>query len=94
MCCCSSGNGCGGCKAILGIVALFLTATTIAALLGVYNAHMTADGFVFGALNGSASLATFILSLVAWLKVVKKMCPCKSACGMCPGCGTKPCSCK
>ena len=93
---CGSGScgGCGGCKVLCGIVALLLTLTTIAAALGVYHAHLGPDGtWMFGTLAGSVSLFTFIVSMVAWLKIVKKMCPCGSKGGMCPGCGQSPCKC-
>ena len=106
----SCGSSCGGscavCKAVSAVVALLLTLTTIAAVIGVWNTHHTATGaWVFGTTAGSVALVTFILSLMAWKKVVGKMCPCRSkACGtgcgcgtgggVCPGCGKMPCKCK
>ncbi len=101
--CCGDkfGTGCGGCKFIVGIVALLTTITTIATLIGVYNTHMTAEGWMFGTLNGSLAIIALLLSVMCWLKLVKKMCPCgKGSCaggscgGGCPGCGNDPCTCK
>jgi hypothetical protein len=66
---------------LLGLVALVLTLTTIASIIGVYQAHMSAAGMVFGSLNGSVAILTLVVSLVAWVKVVKKLCPCNSSSG-------------
>ena len=99
-CCSSGGSGCGGCKALVAIVALLTTVTTVAALTGVYVTHMTPEGWMFGTLNGSVAIIAFLASVMCWLKLVKKLCPCgksscaSGSCGACPGCGTSPCSCK
>ena len=91
---CGSCGSCVGCKVCAGIVALVLTLTTIAAFLGVWNTHNTDAGWVFGTTQGSIALVTFIISIMAWKKMVGKMCPCRSkgACGGCP-CGKENCSC-
>ena len=106
MSCCSSGScgtRCAGCKALTAIVALLSTLTTIATAIGVYQTHLTDQGWMFGTANGSLAVLAFIVSIMCWLKLVKKMCPCgkKAMCadgscagGSCPGCGTNPCSCK
>ena len=92
---CGGGGCCGGCKAICAIVALLTTITTIATLIGVYNTHVTPDGWMFGSLNGSVAIVAFLVSVMCWLKLVKKMCPCgKKMGGMCPGCGHSPCTCQ
>lgn len=97
MCGCSKG-GCAGCKLFGAVVALLLTLTTIAALVGVWVTHFTESGMLFGSLNGSIALITLIISLMAWLKVVKKMCPCGKGgcCDMGGGCGSGKggCDCK
>lgn len=96
------GSGCLACKIIAGLVALVFTLTSVAAFVGVYVTHVTVDGWSFGTLNGSVALATLIVSLAAWLKTVKKLCPCnsKGGCGCgdargggCPGCGRDSCQC-
>ena len=92
---CCSGGSCGGCKFIVGIMALLTTITTIATFIGVYQTHITPEGWMFGSLNGSIAVIAFLFSIMCWLKLVKKLCPCgKGACGGCPGCGNMPCSCK
>lgn len=89
------GSGCGGCKALIGIVALLTTFTTIAALVGVYSTHMTADGLRFGTVDGSLAIVALLVSMMCWLKLVKKLCPCGKACGAdCGACGTDKCGCK
>ncbi len=77
---CNCGS-CVVCKIVAGLVALVLTLTTIAAVIGVYMTHVSPAGWVFGSTAGSVALVTFILSLMAWFKVVKKMCPCGKGCG-------------
>ena len=84
---------------MVAIVALLTTVTTIATLIGVYMTHITPEGWMFGSLNGSVAVIAFLASIMCWLKLVKKMCPCgsKGACGaggMCPGCGHSPCTCR
>ncbi len=88
------GGTCGGCKAIVAIVALLTTATTVAATIGVYVTHMTPEGWMFGTLNSSIAILAFLASVMCWLKLVKKLCPCGKSGGGCSGCGTSPCSCR
>ena len=88
-----------GCKFLVAIVALLTTVTTIATLIGVYMTHVTIDGWKFGTMDGSLAVVAFVVSMMCWLKLVKKLCPCNkmggSSCGGgCPGCGNDPCSCK
>jgi hypothetical protein len=79
MSCCSS--GCIGCKVVGIIVALLSTLITVAAFIGLYQAHMGVSGMEFGTLNGSASIIAVVLALKFWKCVTKKMCPCqKGAC--------------
>lgn len=58
------------------VVALLVTLATLAALVGVWKTHMTADGMMFGSTEGSLALLTFVLSSVIWVKMVKCLCPC------------------
>lgn len=99
MSCCNVGK-CGGCKALVTIVALLATATTVAAAIGVYMTHYTAEGWMFGKMDGSLAIVALLISVMCWLKLVRKVCPCckiGGACcdgGGCSACGTSPCSCK
>lgn len=72
--CC--GSGCGGCKFIVSVVAFLTTITTVATIIGVYMTHMTIDGWKFGTIDGSLSIVAFVVSIMVWLKLVKKLCPC------------------
>lgn len=80
--CCSDGK-CGGCKAIITIVAILTTATTVAAAIGVYITHITPEGWMFGTLNSSVAIIAFLASIMCWLKLVKKLCHCGKASGTC-----------
>lgn len=94
--CCSSGSGgwCTVCKLFTGLALLVTTLTTIATAMGVFMTHVTPEGWMFGTLNGSLAIVAFLVSVMCWLKLVKKLCPCGKMGGACPGCGTEPCSCK
>lgn len=92
-CSSSCGSGCSGCKALVAIVAIVTTATTVAALIGVYMKHVTTDGWVFGTMEGSLAIVALIVSVMCWLKLVKKLCPCSKSGSVCSGCGHSPCSC-
>lgn len=91
-------NGCGkpciGCRIVAGIITLILTLTTVVAVVGVYMTHVTPTGYVFGTVEASFALVTLILSLMAWYKVYKKMCPCSMG-GAAAGChcGGAACDC-
>lgn len=93
---CCSGGRCAGCKFVVVIVALLTTITTVATFIGVWQTHMTAEGWSFGTTNGSLAVIAFVASIMCWLKLVKKICPCgKGSCGgACSSCGTDPCSCR
>ena len=83
-------GGCAGCKVLTGIVAFLTTLTTVAAVIGVWRTHITPAGWVFGTAEGSLALLVFIVSLMVWLKLVKKMCPCNKMGAGCP-CGGAGC---
>lgn len=101
MSCCGSSCGtggccgrCGCCKTLSALVALLLTATSIATAIGVYVTHVTVDGWKFGMMDGSLAVVAFVVSIICWLKLVKKLCPCgKMGGGMCGACGHSPCTC-
>jgi len=99
MSCCSSGccgGSCWGCKIAKGVVCLLLLLAAIAAFIGVWKTHFLPEGMVFGTVQGSAALLTFVVALVAKWKVCKGMCPCNScgSCNTCAKCGHDPCTCK
>ncbi len=78
------------CKFFTALVLLLVTLTTVAAAIGVWHTHVMPTGvWVFGTAEGSLSLLVLIVSLMAWLKLFKKMC----SCGSKMGCGTGSCSC-
>jgi hypothetical protein len=71
-----------------------ITALTIAAAIGVYSTHMTAEGWMFGTLNGSVAIIALLAALVSWLKIFKKMCGCRrKGCGCGSGCEGGKCGC-
>ncbi len=89
MSCGSYGSGCCTvCKTIAALVTLLLTLTTIASAIGVYVNHVGDSGWMFGSMAGSVALITFVVSLVAWFKVFKKMCPCGKGGGGDASCGS------
>jgi hypothetical protein len=77
------------CKIVAAIVALLLTLTTVFAFLRVWSLFVLAGRLVVvpPAYEPYLALLTFIVSLMAWFKVVRKMCPCTSkGCGCGAGC--------
>lgn len=103
MCGSSCSGKCGVCKGVGILFGLLFVLGAIAALLGVWNAHMTDAGWVFGSPEGSLSLIALVATGMGVLKASKN-CPCRgkgcgAGCGcgdkagMCPGCGKSPCVC-
>jgi hypothetical protein len=77
------------CKIMAGLCCLLGTLATIAAVVGLYNAHFVAGGF--GSQPGSLSLIALFLALM-FCKKMSKCCPCRSkGCGS--SCGDKACAC-
>ncbi len=91
MCGSCSSCGCAGCKTagILSLIVIGLL--SIAALVGVYMAHMTAEGMLFGTLEGSLSIVAAIFGVKATSKLCKSVCPCNSKGGKC--CDSSDCNC-
>jgi hypothetical protein len=75
------------------IVAVLFLIAGVAAVIGAYKAHLSVDGWMFGSLNGSASLIAVIVTLFGLTKMMGKVCPCTKS-GMCSMCGKDPCMCK
>ncbi len=85
-------SSCGGCKTCSVVLAIIFTLTTIAAAIGLYQAHFV-GGIQFGTVEGSLSIFALVASLLAWKKVLMACCGCDtSGCGGCGGCGDGACS--
>lgn len=66
------------CMILHCIVALFLFVAFVAAGIGVYLAHVTPQGMVFGTAGGSLSLIAFVATLLGFMKQLKCcMMPCE-----------------
>lgn len=78
---CGTSN-CGGCKTCAVVLAIIFTLTTIAAAIGLYQAHFV-GGIQFGTVEGSLSIFALVASLLAWKKVLMACCGCDagSCCG-------------
>ena len=63
------------CQVVLGIIAALVVLSTIAALVGVYKAHVLSSGLTFGTSSGSLSLAALAFNLFLVKKVLES-CPC------------------
>jgi len=50
------------------VVSVFLFLTALAALVGVYKAHIATGGATFGSTTGSLSLIAFAISVSLWKK--------------------------
>jgi hypothetical protein len=62
---------------VTGIVlSVFLLLATLAALAGVYKAHVLTSGAVFGSTSGSLAIIAFVISLSLFGKALKQCCVC------------------
>jgi len=68
------------CMALHVVVMLLLLFVAIASGIGVYMAHVTSQGLVFGAPAGSLAILSFVVSILAFLKSLKA---CMSPCEVC-----------
>ncbi len=68
------------CMALHVVVMLLLLFVAIASGIGVYMAHVTAQGLVFGAPAGSLAILSFVVSVLAFIKSLKA---CMSPCEVC-----------
>jgi hypothetical protein len=74
-------SGCGAlCTALQWVVALLLLLASVAALIGVWNTHVTNNGFAFGGSSASLALIAFAISVT--------LCK-KSLCCLCGACSPK-----
>ncbi len=70
------GMACAACEA-LSLVSLVLNAVvTLAALVGVFKAHVLSSGFAFGTSTGSLSIVALVLCLFFLQKTVVTCCSC------------------
>jgi len=65
------------CMILHGVIAFFLFCAFVASGIGLYLAHVTTQGVVFGTVGGSLSILAFAGSLMAFSKQLKAcMMPC------------------
>jgi hypothetical protein len=68
---------CLECMILQCVVAFFLFCAFVASGIGVYLAHVTQQGVVFGTVGGSLAILAFVGSLLAFMKQLKYcMMPC------------------
>ena len=66
------------CMSLHVVVMLLLLFVAIASGIGVYMAHVTSQGLVFGAPAGSLAILSFVVSVLAFIKSLKAcMAPCE-----------------
>lgn len=58
----------GACMALHAVVAVILFVAAIAAVVGVYKAHVLSSGLAFGTTSGSLSIMALSLVLTCWMK--------------------------
>ncbi|HVW66668.1 MAG TPA: hypothetical protein VHA78_02960 [Candidatus Peribacteraceae bacterium] len=89
---CGSHCECAGCRAHRFIVALLLILSVIVAFGGVWQTIVMPGTWSLGSAEQSFALLVFVIALMAWFKVAKRLCGCsrKSCCSMCGNC---PCTC-
>ncbi len=71
-----------GCMIVHTILAVLLLLATLTSLIGVYKAHVLADGLTFGTTTGSLSLIAFAITVVVFKKVMKSCCSKCEVCSM------------
>ncbi|TSC59173.1 MAG: hypothetical protein Greene041619_9 [Candidatus Peregrinibacteria bacterium Greene0416_19] len=69
-----------GCMAVNLVAATLLFLTSLAALIGVYVAHVQDDELTFGSMSGSLSLIALAVCLTLWLHQMKN---CMMKCEIC-----------
>jgi len=74
------------------IVALLLILVVIATFGGVWQMVVMPGNWSLGSSDQSLALLAFVIALMAWFKVAKKLCPCSRR-GSCAMCGNNPCTC-
>lgn len=57
-----------------GIVFIVLVLATVASLIGMVQAHIGANGFVFGTFDGSLSILAFSITGTYWAKHLQALC--------------------
>ncbi len=80
---CSGGRGCLPCKIASVVFAVVYAAVAIIAVMSLYRLHAVAKEMFFGATETSIASLALIVSMMAFMKTMKKICPCCAK-----GCGT------
>ena len=62
------------------VVSALLLLVAIAAFIGVYKAHVLADGLTFGTTSGSLAIIAFVVAFLAFMKSMKA---CMGKCESC-----------
>ncbi|MBI3331637.1 hypothetical protein HYZ99_01615 [Candidatus Peregrinibacteria bacterium] len=58
----------GACMALHVVVSVLLFVAAVAAILGVYKAHVLSTGLAFGTTSGSLALVALAIVLHTWMK--------------------------
>ena len=67
---------CTVCSTTSIVIGVFAVIAAVASLIGVWFAHTTPDGFVFGSTGGSLSLLALAANLML-VRKASKSCPCQ-----------------
>ncbi|OGJ59831.1 hypothetical protein A2881_01715 [Candidatus Peribacteria bacterium RIFCSPHIGHO2_01_FULL_55_13] len=65
----TTGSG-SACSVLIGLVAFLLLITSLAAMMGVVNTHLTGSGIAFGGSGASLALIAFGLNISLCAKMV------------------------
>lgn len=60
----------GACSVLVGLVAFLLLISSLAAMMGVVNTHLTSGGIAFGGSGASLALIAFGLNISLCAKMV------------------------
>ncbi len=76
MCQSCSGGSCLPCKIASIVFAIVYAATAIIAIISLYRLQVVAKEMFFGATETSVATIALIASMMAFMKMMKKICPC------------------
>lgn len=69
----TTGSG-AACSVFLGLVAFLLLLTSLAAMMGVVNTHLTSGGIAFGGSGASLALLAFAINIAFFAKFLCYVC--------------------